>query len=388
MEIIGFIVGIMVFALIAAMLIRAALKASGMQSPLADYSYSLVIFSRQLSRMLSMNLPLTEALYHLREEIGSEVCGGKQRLLEAIPLVIRDLEEGLTLSQSMARYSWAFPPMFSGLVAVGERNEKLPAVLEEAALFMERSRSAREGFFEIIIYPAIIMIGISIIVLFLVKYILPTFVSLFEGMEINLPLLTKLLIMFSRSITRSGGYVILLLFFAVVIFIAWIFGHHKGYSVFDYLAFRLPCIGRYTAMREYASFSGLMGALLGASVPVKEALLLASSALENSYVVYQIRRVAGESPSILSAALRATRVFQPSYLWMTIAGERTETLDEVLSEMGKFYSDECRIFVKRFLGWLQPLLLITLGAATAVCVISVFLPMVLIVVEIARDIVH
>jgi len=387
-ELIGLVIGLLVFSLIVAIMIWAILKVSGTSGPLLDYSSSLIVFTRQLSRMLSMNLPLIEALHHLREEIGGELCGGKQRLMEAIPLVIRDLEEGLTLSQSVARHNWAFPPIYAGLVAVGERNEKLPAVLEETALFMERRRVTMEGLFEIIIYPAIIVIGMIGIVQFLVRYILPTFVSLFEGMSMNIPLLTKLMIIFARSMISTGGYLTILILFLAVILITWSFGRMKGYSLFDYLAFRLPCIGRYAAMREYASFSGLMGALLGASVPLKEALYMASSAMDNTYVAHQIRHVADESPSILSAALRATKVFQPSYLWMTLAGERTETLDEVLSDMGKFYSDESRIFIKRFMGWLQPLLLITLGTVTVICTTSVFLPLVQIVVAISRDIVH
>ncbi|GEM_PF-2306919 len=388
MDCLSFFASLAIFILIAVLLIRTGSRIFGYHVPFFNYSGSLIIFTRQLARMLNMNLPLIEALSHLREEIGRDMSTGKYRLLEALPHVEKDLEQGLTFSQCIARCSWVFPPIYAGLVAVGERNDNLPAVLEETALFMEKSKAAKERFIDIIIYPSIILVVLILIIHFLMRFILPTFVSLFESMGSTLPLVTKIVITATRFSNSPVGFVFLLLLLLVMIVIAVAFRHFTGYSLVDYCAFKLPLIGKATAMKEYASFSGLMGALLGSSVQLGEALLLVASTLENSFIRTRIMRVARESPAILSSALRASGVFQPSYLWMVLAGERTETLDEVLKEMEQFYGEESRLLLSRFMGWLQPLFVVTMGILTVICTTSVFLPLVQLVVIVTKDIVH
>ncbi|MGV8120865.1 MAG: type II secretion system F family protein [Candidatus Xenobiia bacterium LiM19] len=387
MDLTSFLIGLFVFLFIAAMLFLAVSRVSGSGMYLNKYNDSLIVFTRQCARMLSMNLPLIEALEHLKVEIESNVSRGKDRMAEVIPFMIRDLRQGLTLSQSAARYPQAFPPIYSGLVSVGERNEKLPAVLEETALFMERSNTEREKLIEILVYPSTVLIFLIGVIEFMVYYILPTFVSLFEGMQVHLPLVTGFVITVARA-GRNPVIISSLLFaFVSVIIISLLWERHKGYFLHDCLVLKLPLIGKAAAMKEYAAFSGLMGSLLAASVPLSESLTLAASALDNSYIRSRIIHVAAESQSTLSAALRASGVFQPSYLWMVLAGERTEALDHLLMEMGQFYGDESRLLSTQILGWLHPLLLVTAGVFTAVCTTSVFLPLVQIVVTITKDIV-
>lgn len=369
------------------MLLLAVSRASGSGMYFGKYNDSLIVFTRQFARMLSMNLPLIEALEHLKGEIEIDMSRGKERMVEVIPFIIRDLRQGLTLSQSAARHPQAFPPIYTGLVSVGERNEKLPAVLEETALFMERSNAERAKFIEILVYPCAVLIFLIGVIEFILYYIMPTFVSLFEGMQVNLPLVTGFVITVARAGRNPIIVSSLLLVFVSVIIILLLWERHKGYFLHDCLAFKLPLIGKVTRMKEYATFSGLMGSLLAASVPLSESLTLAASALDNSYIRSRIIHVAAESPSILSPALRASGVFQPSYLWMVLAGERTETLDQVLMEMGQFYGDESRILSTYLLGWLHPLLIVTAGVFTAICTTSVFLPLVQLVVTITKDIV-
>jgi len=341
----------------------------------------------QLSRMLSMNLPLIDALEHLKMDMRSDLCIDRHRMQDAISSLIRDLKQGLTFSQSLARYPGIFPAVFVRLASAGQISERLPALLEEAALFMERNRVLRLRYADIITYPVTIMVVLIGIVQFLVIYILPTFVSLFEGMQIHLPLVTKLVIAVARAVRNPhlSLSAFLILVFLIVISIFW--KRYKGYYLHDFIIFRLPLIGRVTAIKEYATFSTLMGSILSASLPLREALATAASALENSYMKACILHAADESNFVLSEVLRASGVFQPSCLWMVLAGERTETLGEIMMEMGQFYQEESRILSTRFLGWLKPLLVLVTGVFTAIIIVSVFIPLVQIVLTITKDIV-
>ena len=343
----------------------------------AGYGEDLSIFTRQLSHMLRMKLPPQECIFHLLREYSKSGKIAKLAMLSALKTTMKHLDEGLSLSQSFARQPAVFPQFYVWLVNVGETSERLPDILIKTADFMEQNRRTVLKYWELCIYPFLILFFLFVIATFVTTYIMPTFVSLYEGMEMELPVVTKLMISVIKGVGNPYVIIPAILIIPAIIVVFMML----RFNPLDFLALYLPFYSRLTRYREYATFSSIMGILLGGNVPLGEALELASTTIRNSLLRGSIQKGLREKYTSLSTMLRQNRLMDKSFVWMVTMGEKTETLDEVLLELGKFYSDEARLMSDRIFGWLAPSTVAATGLCVATVIFAVFLPLIKLITD-------
>ena len=333
---------------------------------------SITIFSRQFATMINAGLSMVRCLDILSQQTEDKV------LQETLISVRKDVEGGATLSNALSKFPNIFSTLYVSMVKAGEMGGVLDTVLNRLSNFLEADFKLRKRVKSALTYPMLILIMAIAIVIFLVTYILPTFVQMFEGMDLPLPVPTKILILFTKAATNPAIVVpvIILLVLLGVALVQYI-KTPTGRKQFDTLKLQLPVFGLLNKKVAVSRFCRTLGTLLASGVPLLQALEITGKASGNEIVaetVSKIRESIREGESI-AAPMGMSGLFPPMVSHMVAVGEETGNLDQMLAKVADFYDTEVEYFLESLTSMLEPLLMLGMGAVVGFIVISVFMPM-------------
>ena len=333
---------------------------------------SLTVFSRQFATMINAGLAMVRCLDILSEQTEDKV------LESTLDLVRRDVEAGQTLSAALARHPQVFSTLYISMVKAGEMGGVLDEVLDRLAGFMEKDFALKKKVKSALTYPVVILVMALGIVFFLVTYILPTFVELFKGMNLALPLPTRILITVTEA-ARQPAIVVP----TVVLCIVTCMGVAKyvqtpvGRKQFDLLKLDIPVFGVLTKKVAISRFCRTLGTLLSSGVPIMQALEIVGKASGNEIIamtVTKVRESIREGESIASP-LGASGLFPPMVTQMVAVGEETGNLDAMLGKVADFYDTEVEYLLASLTSMLEPIMIVGMGGIVGFIVVSVFLPL-------------
>src|SRR2546425_1256193 len=245
-------------------------------------------FTRLLSSLLAAGVPLSRALVILTKEASAPAAKAKWK--EIHDLVV----DGMSLADAMAKSPDTFPRVYVAMVEAGETGGFLDVVLAQIADFQSREKEMRSKVMTAMLYPAILL-GLALGVLtFLLVFFIPNFQKLFKGFGGTLPLITQIIVGVSHVMRSYGLFVLGGLVVGGLLLRNW-FTSEKGRRVWEGLALKTPIVGPLAARFAMARFCRMLGTLLGASVPLVQALNVARKSLGNQILVdavsQSIRRV-------------------------------------------------------------------------------------------------
>jgi type IV pilus assembly protein PilC len=333
---------------------------------------ALTVFSRQFATMINAGLAMVRCLDILSEQTEDK------KLKETLIQVRRDVEGGSTLSNSLAKHPQVFSMLYISMVKAGEMGGVLDEVLERLAGFMEKDFALKKKVKSALTYPVVILLMASGIVFFLVTYILPTFVSLFEGMSLALPLPTQILIAVTKG-ARNPAVVIP----AMILLGLGLFAFNQyvktpaGRKQYDMMKLNIPVFGMLNRKVSISRFCRTLGTLLSSGVPIMQALEIVGRASGNEIIamtVTKVRESIREGESIASP-LGASGMFPPMVTQMVAVGEETGNLDAMLSKIADFYDTEVEYMLASLTSMLEPIMIVGMGGIVGFIVISVFLPL-------------
>ncbi|HXE72276.1 MAG TPA: type II secretion system F family protein [Candidatus Nitrosotenuis sp.] len=333
---------------------------------------ALTVFSRQFATMINAGLAMVRCLDILAEQTEDK------KLQQTLIQVRRDVEGGSTLSNALAKHPTVFSNLYISMVKAGEMGGVLDEVLERLAGFMEKDFSLKKKVKSALTYPVVILIMAMGIVFFLVTYILPTFVQLFEGMNLQLPLPTRILI----GITKGARQPLIVIPALAVVVVAVVAVNRYiqtpiGRKQYDLLKLNIPVFGLLNKKVAISRFCRTLGTLLSSGVPIMQALEIVGKASGNEIIamtVGKIRESIREGESIASP-LGASGMFPPMVTQMVAVGEETGNLDAMLSKISDFYDTEVEYLLASLTSMLEPIMIVGMGAIVGFIVISVFLPL-------------
>jgi type IV pilus assembly protein PilC len=333
---------------------------------------ALTVFSRQFATMINAGLAMVRCLDILSEQT-------EDRKLQATLLSVRkDVEGGQSLSNSMAKYPTVFSNLYVSMVRAGELGGVLDEVLDRLAGFMERDFNLKKKVKSALTYPVVILIMAILIVTFLVLFILPTFVKLFKGMDVKLPLPTRILMDITNGVRiwyiDIAVLVILVVLFAI--FAKWV-QTPKGKLYFDQFKLQIPVFGMLNKKVSISRFCRTLGTLLSSGVPIMQALEIVGKVSGNEVVaetIIKVRESIREGESI-AGPLQDSGLFPPMVTQMVAVGEETGNLDAMLSKIADFYDTEVEYMLSSLTSMLEPLLILGMGGIVGFIVISVFMPL-------------
>src|SRR5215469_11954593 len=333
---------------------------------------ALVVFARQFATMINAGLAMVRCL---------DVLGIQTEDAQLKPVIVqvrREVEGGSTLANALGKFPKVFSPLFVNMVRAGELGGILDEVLNRLAGFLEKDFNLKKKVKSAMTYPAVILVMAVLIVLFLVIFIMPTFVELFNGMHMALPVPTKILIAFTNG--ARNPYIVTPSIIALIVGLV-AFNRYTSTQVgrrqYDAFKLKLPVFGMLIRKVAISRFCRTLGTLLQSGVPIMQALEIVGKASGNEVVaetVNKVRESVREGESI-AVPLQLSGLFPPLVTQMVAVGEETGNLDGMLAKIADFYDTEVDYMLASLTSLLEPMMILGMGFVVGFIVISVFLPL-------------
>ncbi|MDY7529132.1 MULTISPECIES: type II secretion system F family protein [unclassified Cryobacterium] len=329
----------------------------------------LAIMSRQMATMIGSGLSLLRTLNILAEQTESKP------LAKILKQVRDDVETGVSISESFAKHGRDFPPIMINMVRAGETGGFLDRALESIAANFEKEVKLRGTIKSALTYPVIVLIMSLVSVLIMLIFIVPIFDDMFKGLGGGLPLPTQILV----NVSHSMIYVVPVLVVGGVAFSIW-WGRNKNTErvrrVKDPIMLRLPVFGSLLKKIAVARFSRNFANMIGAGVPILQALKIVGETSGNWVIENALVKVAesvrqGQS---ISAPLLAQPVFPPMVTQMIAVGEDAGSLETMLNKIADFYDQEVESSTEQLTAAIEPLMIAFLGVVIGGMVIALYMP--------------
>lgn len=330
----------------------------------------LVAYLQQFSTLVNAGITVLEASRMLEEQQRDKQF--KKVLIE----ISRNLESGMTLSDSMKKHSNAFPLLLVNVIAVAEVSGSLEANLKKMADYYEKSSENRSSIITAMIYPIMMLIASIGVGIFLMVSIVPMFVTVFESFDAELPAITKLTMKISEFLQSKG---IAILIGIMVLFIGLFFAKRNAEFRLkcDLLLLKLPGFGDLIQKSHFSVFLTTLSSLLTSSVPMVRALDMSKEVVKNTYIKQMVQACEAE----VSQGGRISQVFSNNFAVPLLAtqmvkvGENTGSLEDMLEKLSLIFEREVDESSKRIKTIIEPLVIVLICGIVGFIVAAIMLPM-------------
>lgn len=331
---------------------------------------ALALFARQFATMTRAGAPLLDALSALGRQVEDT------SLADAIAEIRADVENGDSLSVAMSHRPDWFDGFAVSMVEAGERAGDLGGVLERLAQTTERSVELRRKVRRATAYPKAVAGMVVLVVAAMLVFLVPTFTSIYEDLDGELPLPTRLVTGVSDLIASNAVVVVAVVVAAIIGFRRWQ-RTDAGRVRTDHLMLHVPVAGPLVRRTALARFSRTLGVLITSGVPIAESLTVAAHTADNEVVRQAVDDIAERvtAGNRISDAMEEHAVFTPMVCQMVRVGEDTGALDEMLGRVTELYDAEVDTTVESLTASLEPLLIVVMGVVVGGILLAVYLPM-------------
>ena len=329
----------------------------------------LVMITRQLAALIGAGTPLEEALNAVSVQIDpgparTRLIGVRERVME-----------GWRFADALAEDEKSFPPLYRAVIAAGETSGDLSGVLNRLAEMLEKNRAIRNKAIASLIYPAALMVIAGGVVTALMIFVVPKIIEQFNSFNAELPLLTQFVVGLSNWIVSFGLFA--LLGVAVMVIAFWQGMKRPAFKlVVDRFVLRIPIIGRLSRSIDGARFARTLATLFSGGSPLLDSLTGAQRTISNDYIRTRLDKtvsMVGEGAS-LAASLKRADVLPPMLVHMVAAGERSGALSQLLDKAAIQLEEEFDTASTVALRLLEPAIIVAMGGAVLVIVLSIMLP--------------
>jgi type IV pilus assembly protein PilC len=329
----------------------------------------IIPFTRQLYTLIKTGIPLLKAL----QIISAQLPAG--RFKTSIEGIIRSIQEGKSFSESLSTAPRFFSLLYINMIKAAEVSGNLTEILRELSQHLIQSRRITRQVQAAFMYPILVLVIASVILIGLLMFVLPVFMRIFEDMGGNLPATTLFLIGLSKFLIHWGWLFLILI--AVFIGIV-ILSSRKPYGkyIINVFLWRIPLFGNLIKMMEIGRFCRTLGTLLSSGVTLVKSMevlyettpaVLLQNALED--IRYQVEQ--GKS---LSGAMEETGLFPLTLVRMIQVGEESGKIADLFLDVAGDYEEEVSFTVTGLLSLLEPVLIVVMGAIVGFIVVSLFFP--------------
>lgn len=330
-----------------------------------------VFFTENLKVMVHAGLSISEALATLALQAESK------SFKRVVLLIKEDVESGRLLSAGLAKFPKVFPPIFTHMIQIGEVSGTLEEVLEELTMQMKKDYELRSKVRGAMTYPVVVLVAMLGITGGLLTFVLPKLLAVFKEFgDVKLPLPTRILMVMSDFTQANGGWVIIGLI-AFAIGMSMFSKTSVGASLFDRMILFGPIIGPIAKKVNLARFSRTVSGLLRTDIPVVQAFTVTSDVVSNVHYRNAIRDVSEKvkKGETISKALSVyPKLFPPLIVQMVLVGERSGSVDELLSDIATFYERQVSQVLDNLSSIIEPVLILTLGGMVGGIALAVITP--------------
>lgn len=330
-----------------------------------------VQLARQLASLLKGGVPLFQAL----SIICNQLDVAKER--EIVSYLRDQVRGGSSLSDALKAYPGIFDRLFVYSVQAGEKAGALDSVLAYQADLLENRATMRGEVRAALTYPAIMIVVGTGVLLFLISYVVPMVMKIFDRMNQKLPAATQILLGVTDFV---NSYIVIILVLVAAVaagLVQWVKRSARGRATWDTLLLKVPVYGQLYQMILISRFAKIMSTLLKSGVHMLQSLVVVASTIQNTIVSGSVSNVAEmvERGADLSIALRQSQVF-PSYVAdMVTVGESSGNLEEMLDTVSAYYDTRAKQRIAALTAMIEPLIIVIMGVVIAFILVSILLPL-------------
>jgi type IV pilus assembly protein PilC len=330
----------------------------------------LLLFCQELAALLKAGLPLLQALEITLERQPDPVF---RRSLNAVRDRVRS---GAALSDAFAAEEDLYPPILAASLVAGERSGSLEVVLRRLAQYLRLSQTLRKKAISASVYPVLLLSVMAALVAVLLVFVIPSFQDFFDGLEIELPLVTRVLIAAGTGLADNLGPILIALAAGAAALTLWWRQKESG-ELRDRWLLRIPYLGTLVRMYAISQLSRTLSTLLSGGLPLVNALDVAASSVGNRSMASAVRGSTGHirEGRSLTAALESSGAMDNLSLEMVKVGEQTGALAEMLSSVAEFYDEELDNRMATLLALVEPVLLVLMAFIVAGMLLAFYLPL-------------
>jgi len=330
-----------------------------------------VIYCRQYATLIRAGVPVVEATHILGEQTRSKP------LKRALMQVEEDIRNGMAFSDAAGKHPKVFPLLFVNMMRAGEATGNVDDTLDRLASTLEKQYNIKKKIQSAMTYPAILSLLTLVVGMFLMVFIVPTFMDAFKEMNLEMPLITLIVVGISDWLIQFW-YLVILGLLVLVVGLHYFYKNNKEfhYAVNVFLL-RMPIFGQLLQKDIIARMTRTLSTLFSSSVPILQALTIVEKVGGNPVmgkVVLEARDNL-EKGGTLSEPLEKSWLFPPLVTQMTSIGEKTGSLDYMLEKIADFYEEEVNRAVDTMKSLIEPLMIVVLALVVGVIVAAIFLPM-------------
>ncbi len=330
----------------------------------------IALFCRQLGAMVNAGVGIIDALDIVAEQMPNK------KLAEAVAQVAKDVSEGMSLSDAMAKRPDVFPELVINLVAVGEETGELDRALLRASEYYEKLAMIKSKIKSASFYPVFVLVIATVIVTGILYFLVPTFANIYASFGGSLPLPTQVLINLSNALRNNILYIVgFTVLFAVLFKV--LYGRSYGFRRSVHLfILKTPKFGDLALKSAMAKFGRTMATLFASGVSIERALEVAGRVAGNLVIKEAVDRVQKEvtEGQAMWSSMEKTGQFPKLIVAMVKVGEETGRPDDMLDTIARFYEDEVDRTVEGLITLIEPMLIVVLGTIVGGILIALYMP--------------
>ena len=330
----------------------------------------MAVFCRQFVSIINAGVPVTSAL----EMLGQQT---ENKMLAAAAMDCKmQIEKGTSLAEAMKDHRDVFPDLFITLVAAGEASGSLDVSFNRMGTQFEKDAKIKGLIKKSAIYPIVVTVVALAVVVIMLTFVVPQFESMLTELGSDLPVLTKIVVAASEFLI-ARWYIVLAI---VVVLVIGIIRYRKtegGGRLFGRIGIKAPLIGKLTVKSSSARMARTLSTLLGAGIPMIEALDIVAQTMGNIHFREALLDAKDDVAmgDALSLSIERCGLFPPMVHHMIHIGEETGDIEEMLTKLAEYYEEEVEMTTQQVMAAVEPLIIVVLALIVGVIVGAVMMPM-------------
>lgn len=332
---------------------------------------NILFFTKKLSTMVSSGIPLLDSLKLVDSQIDDK------KLKTISNGILKDLDGGLPLSEAILKYPNVFDGYYLNMVKAGELTGSLDEFLKKLSESLEKKQKIKSGIKSALLYPAMLISVAFIVAIFMLAYVVPTFEMMYKNMKVDLPEMTKTMILVGHFFSSPANLFFILLAFILIFLIFKVLNKNESFKTMsDSLILKIPIFGGIYNLSIMAKLALLMANLMAAGIGIIKILEITMNVSNN--IIFK-KAIANIKQGVLTGRALSTmfsseKVFDKNFSQLLAVGEKSGDLDNMLFSVARYYEDEFDTIVANFSKIIEPVMILIVGGIIGALVIALYLP--------------
>lgn len=332
----------------------------------------LIVFTRQLSILLSSGVPLMQGL-----EIIASQMGARPGMQKVVMYIKEKVTNGAFLWEAMSQNKRTFSAIYVNMIRAGESSGSLDTILKRLVKYIEDIEKLKKMIISAMIYPIIVTSVSLAVVILMLYFVIPKFETMFKGANKKLPEITQFVLDSSHFVQSNILYIVGGVA-AIVFFVNRYIKTPEGKRFYDYNVLNVPKLGDVILKVSIARFARTMQTLLRSGITLLDALEICKSAIGNNAIEEGIGKIKFEisQGKTMSGIMGKIKYFPQMAVQMISVGESTGHVDDMLEKVAEWYEEEVQMAIANLSKAIEPIVIVFLGGLVAGLLIAMYLPII------------